>query len=117
PLHAGIFAALKWIARLCFSCDTIGDINSTIGHARPRISRGNRRPPQNLGAARWEFVDDSLLPPNSIALRAEPLRPVIRPGNRAATNDQTDANTFDVHTLIPLIACMPMSLRKCMPSK
>ena len=60
----------------------VGDIDTTAGDGRARIAGADGRAPANLGTSFWEVCEDSGLPPDTVALGAKPLRPIIRAGWR-----------------------------------
>src|SRR5262249_1662896 len=54
-----------------------GDVHAALGDGRPGVPPAQRRAPAGLEAVGGELVHDAGLAPDAVALRAEPLRPVV----------------------------------------
>src|SRR5262249_32791359 len=57
--------------------DAIHDVDEPGGHRGPRVPGADRRFPKALRSVGWELLKNPLLAPDAIALRPEPLRPVV----------------------------------------
>src|SRR5204862_4190252 len=55
----------------------IQKVNAAVGDGRSRVAGVDGSAPANLRAASRKCFEDARLAPDSVALRAEPLRPVI----------------------------------------
>src|SRR5581483_6826891 len=62
----------------------VSKINPAMRHSRTGVTRSNGRPPKDRRAFCWKFLDDSGFAPDRVALRAEPLRPIIGPERASA---------------------------------
>src|SRR5262249_23266718 len=56
----------------------------------PRVSRPDRHPPADGGAALGEPVKDAGLAPDAVALRSQPLRPISAMGRLRQDGTDTD---------------------------
>src|SRR5579875_460771 len=78
------FLARNWriaegIVRIfhAFGEKAIRDINAPVGNDGTGVTGADRRPPADLGAVCGKFIEDIVFAPDGIALRSEPLRPII----------------------------------------
>src|SRR5262245_34916873 len=62
--------------------NAVGQIDAAIGNGWTRIAGADRRSPEHFRAAGRELLEHALLAPDAVPLRAEPLRPVVRPDRR-----------------------------------
>ena len=78
-LLAGDFAALERVVGVCHPIIelAVGHIDAAICHGGTGIAAAERFAPAILGTVLGERIHDALLAPHAIALRAEPLRPII----------------------------------------
>src|SRR5262249_5155797 len=60
----------------------VHDVDTLSGHAGTGETTANLGPPEDGGAAGRELVEDPRLAPDAVALRAEPLRPIVGQGAR-----------------------------------
>src|SRR5262249_5348277 len=82
----GIFRILH-----AFGQNAVGDVNTVLDDRGAGVAAAERRPPADLGAAGRELVEDARLAPNAVALGPQPLRPIVRPGERGeAEKDSRD---------------------------
>src|SRR5207302_10126713 len=61
--------------------NAVGEVDATAGDGRARVAGANWRSPEHLRAAGRELVEHAVFAPDAVPLRAEPLRPVVRPGH------------------------------------
>ena len=66
----------------------VHDENTITGDRWSGIATVDGCAPENLGAATWKLVDNPGLPPNSVVLWAEPLRPVVCNGRDRESNKE-----------------------------
>ena len=75
PADALLVEGVIWI-RLAIAKHPVHQIDPTGGYSRPGIAHPHRRSPE-IGQLSRQFFNDARLTPDTITLRAPPLRPVI----------------------------------------
>ena len=76
---AGDFAARKSIRRVgrAFGELAVHDIDAAFRHGGTGVAAPNGNAPAILQTGCGKFLDDATLAPDRVALRAEPLRPIV----------------------------------------
>ena len=86
-VHAGRFERVAGVFRARRQ-DAVGDVDFAVGHGGAGVAAADRHPPALLGAVLGEVVEDSAFPPDAVAPRPEPLRPVVGVGGAVGGKKQ-----------------------------
>src|SRR5207237_4886295 len=79
----------------------VHDVNAAGRDGGPAVARAQRRPPEQLRSALGEFVDQAGLTPDAVALGAEPLGPVVRPGPAGRGHGSRDREQYQRPQTVP----------------
>jgi hypothetical protein len=76
----------------------VGHIDAALGFGRAGIARANFSPPKDSRSRGREGSENAGLAPNTVSLRAEPLRPIVGPqGHRATQSQQCHPGPYLLH--------------------
>src|SRR5207248_973342 len=88
------FRSRRFLAFLRRRSLAVHNVDAAALDSRTAVARADWLPPEHARSAAWELVQDAGLAPDAVALRAHPLRPIVRPRRGAGREEEEGANPF-----------------------